>query len=119
MNINKNNYEAYFLDYHEGNLSPQEVADLFLFLAEHPELKKELDDFENVTLADFQTPVFENKESLKKNITPDNREDYFIRAIEGNLDANEIILLQTFLTKNPEFLKEFGKLKHNNLKQYL
>ncbi len=107
MNINKNNYEAYFLDYHEGNLSPQEVADLFLFLSEHPELKKELDDFENVTLEDFPSTVFENKESLKKNITQDNREDYFIRAIEGNLDANESILLQTFLTEHPEFLEEF------------
>lgn len=107
MNINKNNYEAYFLDYHEGNLSPQEVADLFLFLEGHPELKKELEEFENITLDDFQAPIFENKESLKKNITPDNRETYFIRAIENNLDANEWILLQTFLTENPEFLKEF------------
>lgn len=115
MNINKNNYEAYFLDYHEGNLSPQEVADLFLFLEEHPELKKELDDFENVTLDDFSAPVFENKESLKKNITPDNREDYFIRAIEGNLDANEIILLQTFLTEHPEFLKEFKLFEKTKL----
>jgi len=115
MNINKNNYEAYFLDYHEGNLSPQEVAELFLFLAEHPELKRELEDFENVTLDDIQTPVFENKESLKKNITPDNREDYFIRAVEGNLNAAELMLLQTFLTENPEFLKEYKLFQKTKL----
>lgn len=115
MNINKNNYEAYFLDYHEGNLSPEEVADLFLFLSEYPELKKELDDFENIVLDDFSAPVFENKESLKKNITPDNREDYFIRAVEGTLDANELILLQTFLTTHPEFLKEFNQFEKTKL----
>lgn len=115
MNINKNNYEAYFLDYHEGNLSPQEVTDLFLFLEGHPELKKELEEFENITLDDFHPAVFENKESLKKNITPDNREDYFIRAIENNLDANEWMLLQTFLTENPEFLKEFNLFKKTKL----
>ena len=45
MNIDKNNYEAFFLDYHEGNLSPQEVADLYLFLSQYPELKKEFEDF--------------------------------------------------------------------------
>jgi len=115
MNINKNNYEAYFLDYHEGNLSPQGVADLFLFLSQHPELKKELDDFENVALNDFSTPVFENKESLKKNITPNNHEDYFIRAVEGTLDATELVMLQTYLTTNPEFLKEFNQFKKTKL----
>lgn len=115
MNINKNNYEAYFLDYHEGNLSPQEVADLFLFLSHHPELKKELDDFENVSINDFSNPIFENKDSLKKNITPDNREDYFIRAVEGTLDASELLLLQNFLTTHPEFVKEFQLFEKTKL----
>ena len=60
MTINKHNYEAYFLDYHEGNLTPQEVADLLLFVEQHPELKDEFESFENVTLEDYSTPSFEN-----------------------------------------------------------
>ncbi|HET6227426.1 MAG TPA: hypothetical protein VFF27_14180 [Bacteroidia bacterium] len=115
MNINKDNYEAYFLDYHEGNLSPQQVADLFLFLSQHPELKKELDEFENIELSDFSTPVFENKESLKKNITPDNQEEYFIRAVEGTLGANELMLLNAYLTAHPEYLKEFNLFQQTKL----
>lgn len=108
MNIDKNNYEAFFLDYHEGNLSPQQVADLYLFLSQHPELKKEFEDFEHIVLEDFSAPVFENKDSLKKNITADNREEYFIRAVENTLDTTELALLNQFLKTHPEFLTEFN-----------
>lgn len=115
MTINKNNYEAYFLDYHEGNLSPQEVADLFLFLSLYPELKKEFDNFENITLEDYSSPVFENKDSLKKNITADNREEYFIQAIEGTLAPAEQLLLEQFLKAHPEFLPEFQLFQKTKL----
>ncbi len=115
MNINKNNYEAYFLDYHEGNLSPQEVADLFLFLSQHPELKKDFENFENILLEDFSLPVFGDKENLKKNITTNNCDDYFIRFIEGTLTANEIQLLEVFLKLNPASLKSFNLFKKTKL----
>lgn len=115
MNININNYEAYFLDYHEGNLSPQQVADLYLFLSQHPELKKEFEDFEHIVLEDFSAPVFENKDRLKKNITAENREEYFIRAVEGTLDTTELALLTTFLTIHPEFVIEFNLFKKTKL----
>lgn len=119
MNINKNNYEAYFLDYHEGTLSPQEVADLFLFLSLYPELKKEFDTFENIILEDFSPPVFENKDSLKKNITADNREEYFIQAIEGTLAPAEQILLEQFLKTHPQFLAEFQLFQKTKLQSDL
>jgi hypothetical protein len=115
MNINISNYEAYFLDYHEGNLSPQQVADLFLFLSQHPELKKEFEDFEHIVLEDFSAPVFENKNRLKKNITAENREEYFIRAVEGTLDTTELALLTTFLTTHPEFVTEFNLFQRTKL----
>jgi hypothetical protein len=115
MNININNYEAYFLDYHEGNLSPQQVADLFLFLSQHPELKKEFEGFEQIVLDDFSAPVFENKQLLKKNITVENREEYFIRAVEGTLDTTELALLNTFLATHPEFSTEFNLFQKTQL----
>ncbi len=115
MNININNYEAYFLDYHEGNLSPQQVADLYLFLSQHPELKKEFEEFEHIVLEDFSAPVFEHKDRLKKNITVDNREEYFIRAVEGTLDTTELALLSNFLTTHPEFQIEFTLFQKTKL----
>lgn len=115
MNINKNNYEAYFLDYHEGNLSPQDVADLFLFLSLHPELKKQFEDFEQIILDNPSTFVFENKDSLKKNITADNREEYFIRAVENTLVPSEQTLLEQFLKKHPQFSAEFQLFQKTKL----
>ena len=111
MNINKNNYEAFFLDYHEGNLSPQQVADLLLFVEQHPELKEEFECFENVTLDDLSSVSFEGKASLKKEITLDNREEYFIRNVEGTLTSAEKNILDSFIKQHPQFLPELELFK--------
>lgn len=50
MRIDKNNYEAYLLDYLEGSISEQDKQLLFLFLDEHPELKGDLDTDINISL---------------------------------------------------------------------
>lgn len=67
MNINSHNYEAFFLDYHEGNLSPQQVADLLLFLEQHPGLKQDFDSFENIRL-DNDAGFFVRKQSRTEKI---------------------------------------------------
>ena len=36
MNITKENYEAFIIDYLEGNLSPDEIAELMHFVHQHP-----------------------------------------------------------------------------------
>lgn len=108
MNINKNNYEAFFLDYHEGNLTPQEVADLLLFVEQHPELKEELESFENVTIEDYSKITFENKSDLKKEITDNNREEYFIKAVENTLNAAEKTLLENYLKQYPQYIIDYN-----------
>jgi hypothetical protein len=114
MSINKNNYEAFFLDYHEGNLSPQQVADLLLYIEQHPELREEFESFENVTLEDFSNISFENKSGLKKEITLDNKEEFFIKAVEGTLIPAEKTLLNDFIKQHPQYktdLELFQKTK--------
>ncbi len=111
MIINKNNYEAFFLDYHEGNLSPQQVADLLLFVEQHPELKEEFESFENVTLDDLSNVAFEGKSSLKKEITLENKEEYFIRYVENTLTPAESTLLKSFIKQHPQFLPELELFK--------
>jgi hypothetical protein len=108
MEINKHSYEAYFLDYHEGNLTPQQVADLLLFVEQHPELKVEFESFENLTLEDYSDYTFENKEGLKKDLFIDitNQEEYFIRSVEGTLNKTEQHLLSKYLKQHPQFLVE-------------
>ena len=66
MNINQNNYEAYFLDHLEGTLSYEQEKELQEFLKKNPELKLELDEFSEVTVAPDLDVVFKDKASLKK-----------------------------------------------------
>lgn len=64
MNITIDNYEAYLIDYVEGNLSPEGAAELRQFVAaqgmDWDELTEELPHLEAPALA------YENKEGLKK-----------------------------------------------------
>ncbi len=115
MKINKNNYEAWFLDYYEGALTPQQVADLLLFVEQHPEFKKEFESFENFSLEDYSVIEFENKSSLKKEITIENKEEYFIRSVEGMLNATEKGLLDTFIEQHPQYLTELELFKKTKL----
>jgi len=111
MNINKNNYEAFFLDYHEGNLTPQQVAEVLLFVEKHPELKEEFESFESFSLDDLSDISFENKSGLKKEMTVENREDYFISAIENNLNPVEQQLIERFLKQHPQYISDYDLFK--------
>jgi hypothetical protein len=115
MNINKHNYEAFFLDYHEGNLSPQQVADLLLFVEQHPELKEEFESFENFSLEDFSFYEFDNKQGLKKEITEQNREEYFMRSVDQSLNAAETELLLTYLKQHPQYAAELDLFQKTRL----
>lgn len=66
MNINKNNYEEWMINYIENNLSEHEVSELKLFLAEHPELETDLALFEQTILKPDYSIRFDGKEMLKK-----------------------------------------------------
>jgi hypothetical protein len=43
MSINKQNYEAYFLDYIEGCLDDSATLEMMAFIRNNPELKEELE----------------------------------------------------------------------------
>lgn len=105
--INKNNYESWFLDYHEGTLPAEQVAELFLFLEQHPELQEEFDAFENIKLTDDRTDVFPAKDFFKKNVVDEsNVQQFLIAEIEGNLNADEQQALNDFITANSQFEKD-------------
>ncbi len=115
MNINRNNYEAFFLDYHEGNLAPQQVAELLLFIEQHPELKEEFESFENFSLENFSDISFGDTSGLKKQITIENKNEYFIRAIENNLNPTEQQLVDLFLIQHPQYKTDFELFQKTKL----
>jgi hypothetical protein len=110
MKINRDNYEAYFLDYFEGQLSPEMVQEVLLFVELNPDLKNIFTDFEAVTLTSEDDIVFENKAGLKKNqvfatsqINDSNYEEFLIGETEGLLDTNQLSALDEFISINPQF----------------
>lgn len=111
MNITRENYEAFFLDYHEGNLTASQKSELMDFLAQNPHLKPELDAFEMISLAEDPPVVFPGKSTLKK--TPENKreednlEQQMIAHFEGDLSPSESRTLLQYVATNVNARKAF------------
>lgn len=109
MKIDITNYEEKFLDYHEGNLTAEEVAELFLFIEKHPNLREEFESFDIISIASEDISVsFPDKQFLKQLTTPsiDSIQQWLIAEMEGELTLQQRILLSTFIKENPQFEKE-------------
>lgn len=114
MHINRENYMAFFLDYHEGTLSGAQQEALMRFLEDHPDLKAELYDFEMVQLPGEALPGFPDKDSLKKTgqqITADNYESFFAAFAEGDLDAKTAASVEAFASKDPFYIRELSLMQ--------
>lgn len=119
MTINKNNCEAYLLDYIEGNLDPLLTAELMAFLAENPDYDRLLGDMEtSYFLTD--SVVFAARDQLKKDIsdlpevTAANFEEFCIAACEGTLSNSDSQRLSNYIGKDPvkaQTLHLYGKLR--------
>lgn len=64
--VNMENYEEYMMLEADGELNEVERKALYDFVAQHPELQKELDAYLSVRLTPDTNLVYENKEQLMK-----------------------------------------------------
>lgn len=118
--INLTNYEAFYLDYLEGNLSETDRVAFELFLNEHPEIEMdgELPDF-TLTMdeqlpSDFisQLRVFDEHETINAHTI----EGFLIASAEGILSNKKQKELQAYLLKNPSHLDTLGVYHKTKLK---
>ena len=107
MKINRNNYEAYLIDYIEGNLNKQDEEAVNRFLEVNSDIAGEFNNFKQ-----SEATVAELKESLNKaalyksfsdivSITKENYEDFCIAYHEGDLDDGSTQRLFDFMDKHP------------------
>jgi hypothetical protein len=121
MKITRDNYEQYFLDYAEGNLSPEMEEELSYFLKENPDLKSLLEDFDHSPVPDDEVIVNPIKKNLKKYIIPtvhiseDNVDEWMIRDLEGLLNGSEENELKEFLSLNPAYSFDYKIFWHTKL----
>ncbi len=124
MQINRNNYGAFFLDYAEKNLDEMGRRELARFLGENPDLQDEFFEFENVGLKPDKRLIFEPKSKLKHleisaygSINQDNYEDWIVAFLEGDLSTEEVLVFESFRKINPLIEKEISVYKLTFLKQ--
>lgn len=98
--IDKNNYEAYLLDYFEGNLSEPQCAELKMFVVLHPEFGIDLEDkrlpgfaVENLE-ADFKT--------ILKKTELDFPDEVLLNYLDNNLSETEKQVLERKLLTDSE-----------------
>lgn len=104
------NYEAFYLDHLEGNLGEEDTALLLAFLADHPELIVEEEEFILLDPKD-DTTVFTEKDALKivsddAVITLANAEHFLVAEAEGDLSSTKQAELNAFVIQHPHLEKE-------------
>jgi len=116
MKISRDNYEIYFLDYYEGNLKGEEAEELFAFLDNNPDLAKEFNSFESITVDTNTKDEFSFKDTLKKEtISPSNQTDFLIAYMEGDLNKREINDVEHYIKSNAKAEKELNLLQRTKL----
>ena len=86
--ITRENYEIYFIDYMDGNLSARERAEVEAFLLVHYDLRELLDGMDEVRL-EVPAEVFGKKEEIKQTVWEREIEYYAFAAAEGVITSEE------------------------------
>jgi hypothetical protein len=117
MQIDRTNYEIYFLDYIDGNLSVDLIDEFLEFLEYNPDLKEEL---LSVSQSQVRLPdkkiIFSGKKDLFRNeLTGSSNFEYqTIAWIEGDLNEEEELLFKKELQDDPqkqEIFDLYGKMR--------
>lgn len=91
MNINRSNYEIYFLDYLDGNLPDDQIDDFLDFLHANPDLHQELKKVSALNRMEPPATIFPTKSKLMKNeLTGSSNFDYkAVALLENDLSGGD------------------------------
>jgi hypothetical protein len=119
MNINQHNYEAFFIQYLDNELSVGESLMVENFLNDHPELAEEMELLQQARLLPDDSIQFFGKEQLLKEtnslIHVNNYQEYFLLSVDNELTDSEKVALQNFIADNPATKKELELLQKTKL----
>lgn len=108
--INLTNYEAFFLDHIEGNLTTSQEKELQDFLLQYPELNIDLEDFELMVLEEEKVENTNLKNTLKREeSTALPLVDYLMIAeVEGSITVEEKAQLSEMVQENPDLMNDLS-----------
>ncbi len=113
MNINRHNYETFFLLYVDNELSAAERKVVEVFVQENADLKEELQLLQQ-TVFSAAAIVFENKESLLKDELASVKENLLL-YLDKELDAAAVLQTEQLLHTDSTIQKEFALLQKTQL----
>ncbi|HRH65135.1 MAG TPA: hypothetical protein PLU53_02440 [Bacteroidia bacterium] len=115
--LSRSNYEIYFLDFYDGNLTESQRRELMAFLDQNPDLKEEFDGFVNVFVEPDVTTTFSNKESLKKteSINQQNYKTWLVAYFEQDLTATQMEEVNRFLDSNPSCKTDLDLIRQTRI----
>lgn len=119
MQINKNNYEEYFLLYADNELSSDDRMMVEKFAEQHPDLLEELNIL-NQTKLPLEAVAFADKNNLFRTVltslvNENNYEEYFLLYIDGELDTEQKSNVEEFIKLNPAKNTAFSTLQKAKL----
>jgi hypothetical protein len=115
MNINRNNYEEFFLLYVDNELSAREKNVLDVFLSENPDLQEELVMLQQSILVP-EAFVFADKENLFKQEAIDNDiQEQLLLMLDNELDKKATEKLTGLTKKDAAIKKEWEILQQTKL----
>lgn len=117
MNINRHNYEEYFILYMDNELSAEDRRLVEAFVSAYPDLKEELDLLMQYK---FQPERIElpGKEELWKGsdlIHPGNQTEWFILYLDGELSSTEKNRVAQYILNEPAAANEWALLQKTRL----
>jgi hypothetical protein len=118
MNINRQNYEEYFLLYVDGELSAEQRASVELFVKENTDLENELKGLLHTKLPDEdllmidKTALFKTEDAF---IDHKNYEELFLLYVHNELSNIEKNKVEDFVIQYPKLQDEFALLKRSKL----
>src|SRR4030042_3122915 len=116
MDINRENYERYFIDSLDGRLTGTGKEDLLDFLGRNLDLMEELKNLENMVLVPSEE-VYPGKPIIRKTLISLMSEknlsfdELCAASLEGDLPDNENGILLSFLDRDETHRREFDLLK--------
>lgn len=109
MNINRNNYESWLLDYLDDNLTAEEKHCVEEFLSVNPDIHEEFQQVQEFKIEPPET-TFKFKHSLKKQeliVEPTGIDSQIIAAIENDLSEKETLELKQQMIADEETLNTY------------
>lgn len=120
MNINRHNYEEFFLLYLDNELSGEDRRRVEQFVQLHPDLQEELEMLQQTRLVADPSVVFSGKQTLLKSsadcdINLHNYEQWLLLYVDNELNTGQEIAVENFAIAHPAIKTELDILQKTKL----